>query len=148
MCGFYFSLCEMLGDYTCKARTHLDSATAKATLIVQDVPNRPQMLGVQCNNRDAVIQWTPSGDNRAPILLYTIQYNSSFTPDSWEVSYNDVPATETRFKVEMSPWSNYTFRVIARNKIGPSLPSDHSKMCSTPADVPYKNPDNVEGVCL
>ena len=45
----------------------------------------------------------------------------------------------------MSPWSNYTFRVIARNKVGESLPSSHSKTCLTPEDVPYKNPDNVEG---
>ena len=45
----------------------------------------------------------------------------------------------------MSPWSNYTFRVIARNKVGDSLPSGHSKVCLTPEDVPYKNPDNVEG---
>ena len=45
----------------------------------------------------------------------------------------------------MSPWSNYTFRVIARNKVGESLPSGHSKTCLTPEDVPYKNPDNVEG---
>lgn len=103
------------------------------------------MMGIQCNNRDAVIEWTPSGDNRAPILTYTIQFNTSFTPDSWEVTFEHVPATETRFKVEMSPWSNYTFRVIARNKIGPSLPSDHSAMCTTPPDVPHKNPDNVEG---
>lgn len=103
------------------------------------------MLGIQCNNRDVVIEWTPSGDNRAPILAYTIQFNTSFTPDSWEVTFEHVPATETRFKVEMSPWSNYTFRVIARNKIGPSLPSDHSPMCTTPPDVPHKNPDNVEG---
>ena len=45
----------------------------------------------------------------------------------------------------MSPWSNYTFRVIARNKVGESLPSGHSKTCLTPEDVPFKNPDNVEG---
>jgi neuronal cell adhesion protein len=56
-----------------------------------------------------------------------------------------VPATATTFKVSMSPWSNYTFRVIARNKVGDSLPSGHSKVCLTPEDVPYKNPDNVEG---
>ncbi len=56
-----------------------------------------------------------------------------------------VPATDTSFKVSMSPWSNYTFRVIARNKVGESLPSGHSKTCLTPEDVPYKNPDNVEG---
>ena len=45
----------------------------------------------------------------------------------------------------MSPWTNYTFRVIARNKVGDSLPSGHSKDCLTPEDVPYKNPDNVMG---
>ena len=45
----------------------------------------------------------------------------------------------------MSPWTNYTFRVIARNKVGDSLPSGHSKVCLTPEDVPYKNPDNVMG---
>ena len=73
-----------------------------------------------------------------------------------------VPATATTFKVSMSPWTNYTFRVIARNKVGDSLPSGHSKVCKnnqilaplykplfqvclTPEDVPYKNPDNVMG---
>ena len=56
-----------------------------------------------------------------------------------------VPATATTFKVSMSPWTNYTFRVIARNKVGDSLPSGHSKVCLTPEDVPYKNPDNVMG---
>jgi len=45
----------------------------------------------------------------------------------------------------MSPWANYTFRVIARNKIGPSIPSLHSEVCLTSPDVPYKNPDNVKG---
>jgi len=45
----------------------------------------------------------------------------------------------------MSPWANYTFRVIARNKIGPSIPSLHSLVCTTPPDVPFKNPENVKG---
>lgn len=45
----------------------------------------------------------------------------------------------------MSPWANYTFRVVAWNKIGPSVPSSHSDVCTTLPDVPYKNPDNVEG---
>merc|ERR1712071_327297 len=83
--------------------------------------------------------------NRSPILTYTIQSNTSFTPDSWDVAFDSVPATDTSFKIAMSPWSNYTFRVIARNKIGPSLPSDHSSMCTTPPNVPHKNPDNVQG---
>jgi len=85
------------------------------------------------------------GDNRAPILTYKIQYNTSFTPDTWETATYIVPATDTSFKVAMSPWTNYTFRVIARNKVGESLPSGHSEICLTPEDVPKKNPDNVEG---
>ena len=45
----------------------------------------------------------------------------------------------------MGPWAHYTYRVIAHNKIDPSQPSDHSDPCFTQTDVPYKNPDNVEG---
>ncbi|KAL1110491.1 hypothetical protein AAG570_008019, partial [Ranatra chinensis] len=133
------------GTYTCVASTPLDNATAQATLTVQDVPNAPRLLYVQCNKRDAAISWTPMGDNRAPILRYTIQYNTTFNPDTWENAYDNVPATDNTYTVAMSPWANYTFRVIAWNKIGPSLPSEHSKICTTQMDVPYKNPDNVEG---
>ena len=133
------------GTYICQAKTDLDSANATATLIVQDVPNPPMLRWVTCNAKDATVEWQPMGDNRAPILTYKIQYNTSFTPDTWETATDIVPATDTSFKVAMSPWSNYTFRVIARNKVGDSLPSGHSKVCLTPEDVPYKNPDNVEG---
>ena len=39
------------------------------------------------------------GDNRAPILNYVIQYNTSFTPDTWVDAVSDVPATETSYTV-------------------------------------------------
>ncbi|XP_075216734.1 neuroglian isoform X1 [Lycorma delicatula] len=133
------------GTYTCVAKTELDKATAQATLTVQDVPNAPKLLDVTCNKLDASLNWQPMGDNRAPILRYTIQYNTSFTRDTWEEASDSVPATDMSYTVPMSPWANYTFRVVAWNKIGQSLPSSHSKVCSTQEDVPYKNPDNVEG---
>ncbi|MPC08425.1 Neuroglian [Portunus trituberculatus] len=182
------------GKYTCLASTALDQVESTASLIVQDVPNPPQLLKVTCNVRDASVEWQPMGDNRAPILVYIIQFNTSFTPDTWESAYNDVPATSTEFtrsdvnreprgspcgrqgtvnfefkspsvhsvvhghpttksefrqaeirQINLSPWANYTFRVVARNKIGPSQPSEHSEMCTTLHDVPHKNPDGVEG---
>jgi len=133
------------GSYTCQALTELDEDRETASLIVQDVPNPPNLLWVECNSKDASVVWEPRGDNRAPILTYKIQYNTTFIPDTWETATDYVPATATTFKVSMSPWSNYTFRVIARNKVGDSLPSGHSKVCLTPEDVPFKNPDNVEG---
>lgn len=122
-----------------------DNATAAAQLIVQDVPNRPELIDVDCGTNTARVSWRPTGHNHAPIMHYTIQENTSFTPDYWGISFKDVPASETSYTVKMSPWANYTFRVIARNKIGPSLPSAHSRVCTTPVAVPYKNPENVKG---
>ncbi|KAL7648874.1 UNVERIFIED_CONTAM: hypothetical protein RMT77_000794 [Armadillidium vulgare] len=133
------------GLYTCVASTELDETSKSATLIVQDVPNAPQLLTIVCHDKDSSITWQPMGDNRAPILGYTIQHNTSFTPDTWEDSFTDFPATSTQVNINMSPWANYTFRVIARNKIGASLPSGHSQVCTTPEDVPHKNPDGVQG---
>ena len=74
------------GRYTCKAETELDYAEASATLIVQDVPNPPALRWVDCDAKDATVVWQPMGDNRAPILTYKIQYNTSFTPDTWETA--------------------------------------------------------------
>ena len=74
------------GSYTCQAITVLDQDQASATLIVQDVPNPPQLRWVTCNKNDADIVWEPRGDNRAPILSYKIQYNTSFIPDTWETA--------------------------------------------------------------
>lgn len=133
------------GIYTCVATTELDEARAQATLTVQDVPNAPRLTGLRCESRHATISWEPLGDNRAPILHYTIQYNTSFTPETWTNSFEKVPSTDFTFNVPITPWANYTFRVMAFNKIGQSSPSEHSESCSTQPDVPYKNPDDVKG---
>ena len=50
---------------------------------MQDVPNPPKLLWVECNSKDASVVWEPRGDNRAPILTYKIQYNTTFLPDTW-----------------------------------------------------------------
>ncbi|XP_068626335.1 neuroglian isoform X1 [Battus philenor] len=133
------------GEYTCIARTAVDEARAQATLTVQDKPNPPALDGVECHEKVATLRWHSMGDNRAPILRFLIQYNTTFTPDSWNTASDNVPAIDTSWTVELSPWANYTFRVMAWNKIGPSVPSSHSDVCTTQPDVPYKNPDNVEG---
>ncbi|KAM3958602.1 neuroglian-like [Aphomia sociella] len=132
-------------EYTCIAKTEIDEARAQATLTVQDKPNAPALDGISCNQKTAILKWHSMGDSRAPILRYSIQYNTSFTPDTWDVASESVPAIDTSWAAPLSPWANYTFRVIAWNKIGPSLPSGHSDVCSTQPDVPYKNPDNVDG---
>lgn len=133
------------GSYACVARTNLDEASYSATLTVQDVPNAPALSGIMCNAHDASISWEPKGDNRSPILYFIIQYNTSFTPDTWADAAKQVPSTDFSYTIPMSPWANYTYRVIAVNKVGHSSPSEHSESCTTQIDVPFKNPDNVEG---
>ncbi len=85
------------GRYTCLAQSDLDSATANATLIVQDVPNPPMLRWVECNAKDSTVVWQPMGDNRAPILTYKIQYNTSFTKDTWE--------TATGYDADKNRWT-------------------------------------------
>ncbi len=133
------------------------------------VPNAPKLVSVTCENTSALVAWLPMGDNRAPINRVIIEYNTSFTPDIWQVAYNEsVTVDDPNLKVchpsirsmntsvtcntvhsfqnvPLSPWVNYTFRVTVVNRVGPSLTSGVSKQCETPPDVPFKNPDNVEG---
>jgi hypothetical protein len=78
------------GSYTCQALTELDEDRETASLIVQDVPNPPNLLWVECNSKDASVVWEPRGDNRAPILTYKIQYNTTFIPDTWETATGEI----------------------------------------------------------
>lgn len=59
------------------------------------------------------------------------------------IGSDNIPASYRTHIVPMTPWANFTFRVVASNEIGRSDPSMESNVCITQTDVPYKNPDNV-----
>lgn len=86
------------GDYTCVASTRLDEDSAHANLIVQDRPNPPRMTNVECY-KEAKVSWKSMGENRAKISNFVVQYNTSFTPDTWEIAVNNVPATKEDYLV-------------------------------------------------
>lgn len=90
------------GIYTCIAKTELDSDQDEAILTVQDVPNPPRIISVKCSTTYASVVWQPMGDRRAPILSYSIQYNTSFSPETWEDAFTDIAAADTRFRVNMN----------------------------------------------
>uniref|UniRef100_A0A6G1SAQ6 Neuroglian n=1 Tax=Aceria tosichella TaxID=561515 RepID=A0A6G1SAQ6_9ACAR len=133
------------GNYTCLAKTSLDQDSASATLTVQDVPNPPRITNLDCDKQRATLQWTSTGDRRAPILSYDIHQNTSAKPDVWENAFQDIAAADPRFTLNLQPWLNYTFRVIARNKIGTSLPSEPSQVCTSEEAPPSTNPTDVKG---
>lgn len=70
----FFVQYEFLYQFsTCLAKTEYDNVTASAHLIVQDVPNKPELLSVECRPRDAAVKWKAMGDNGAAILHYIIR---------------------------------------------------------------------------
>lgn len=110
----------------------------------KDVPNAPFITGVTCDDFAALVKWKPQGDNDPPILYYTIQYNTSFQADTWIYAANRIPSSDWSYTVPMGPWTKYTYRVIAFNQVGPSMPSEVSSPCETQQDTPYNNPENVK----
>ena len=64
----------------------MDEDEFSAKLIVQDVPNAPNLRWAECNAKDATVVWQPTGENMAPIMAFIIQYSTSFNPDSWDTA--------------------------------------------------------------
>lgn len=67
-------------------------------IYVTDVPNAPVLESVVCNEKSATIKWKPMGDNRSPIQNFVIEYNTSFTPDTWDFA-TETPATDMSYTV-------------------------------------------------
>lgn len=136
---------EDTGNYTCVASNKLDSDSASAELKVIAPPDPPLDVAFSsCLSRSAVVTWTPGFDNYSPITRYYVEYNHSYAPNVWQRAGNPVDPSQTEVKVKISPYANYTFRVIAENNLGKSKPSDRSfAICDSNPDVPEKHPSNV-----
>ncbi|CAF4028111.1 unnamed protein product [Rotaria sordida] len=122
----------------------------------------------------AIVQWQGTGDNNARIIYYELQYNTSFQTKDWisvpieqrKESFNEVtspegsinlesktaifnttniPSNQNDLRVSLSCWANYTFRIIAYNRVGASDASPISEsMCTTKTCRPKTNPIGVK----
>jgi hypothetical protein len=119
------------------------SLTFILCIIAEEIPTPPEILDTECKRVSAILSWSPTGN--APVTGYIIQYKTNWSPNEW-LNYEFAQVLEEKsVRLILSPWANYTFRVIARNNAGVSLPSGESEVCQTEEDVPYKNPDLVYG---
>lgn len=145
------------GTYTCVANTTLDDVSASAELSVvaptptpapiYDVPNPPFDLELT-NQLDKSVQlsWTPGDDNNSPITKFVIEYEDAMHEAGLWHHQAEVSGTQTTAQLKLSPYVNYSFRVMAENSIGRSLPSEGSEQYLTKAAEPDKNPTAVEGL--
>ncbi|XP_052594403.1 neuronal cell adhesion molecule isoform X31 [Peromyscus californicus insignis] len=145
------------GVYTCAANTTLDSVSASAVLRVvaptptpapvYDVPNPPFDLELT-NQLDKSVQltWTPGDDNNSPITKFIIEYEDAMHEAGIWHHQAEVSGTQTTAQLTLSPYVNYSFRVMAENSIGRSVPSEASEQYLTKAAEPDQNPMTVEGL--
>ncbi|KFD63270.1 hypothetical protein M514_10852, partial [Trichuris suis] len=133
------------GDYICVARTKVDSVSSEMTLIVKDVPESPKVLSVECNDRQALIRWAEAYENFESITKYKVEYATAFNRNLWTKTVEEEKTNQKTYEavINLSPWVNYTFRVIATNRRGDSEPAYSNTTCTTPPSFPYTNPKNV-----
>ncbi|XP_032944122.1 neuronal cell adhesion molecule isoform X8 [Rhinolophus ferrumequinum] len=135
------------GTYTCVANTTLDTVSASAVLGVVDVPDPPFDLELTDQlDKSVQLSWTPGDDNNSPITKFIIEYEDAMHEAGLWHYQAEVPGTQTRAQLKLSPYVNYSFRVMAENSLGRSLPSQPSEQYLTKAAEPDKNPMTVEGL--
>ncbi|XP_014386483.1 PREDICTED: neuronal cell adhesion molecule isoform X17 [Myotis brandtii] len=145
------------GTYTCVANTTLDIVSASAVLSVvaptptpapiYDVPNPPFDLELTDQlDKSVQLSWTPGDDNNSPITKFIIEYEDAMHEAGLWHHQTEVPGTQTTAQLKLSPYVNYSFRVMAENSLGRSLPSEASEQYLTKAAEPDKNPMTVEGL--
>ncbi|CAB3409266.1 unnamed protein product [Caenorhabditis bovis] len=141
------------GIIDCAAITDVDVKLASMQLIVKDVPAHPITEPVHCTERKASIKWVPAADHGDAIKKYVVEMFTDFRKDKWEVVYEEINVNKEHFDVDitLTPWVNYTFRVIALNSHGRSdlkiegQGKEEWLTCQTRPSFPYTNPINVRG---
>ena len=119
--------------------------TSPDFLCFPDAPDPPVDVQLaSCDHRFAQLHWKLISENYSPVTHFSIEYNTSFEPDRWRVSRTKLPRDRYYQRIALSPWANYSFRVIAQNAIGKSRPSlPTTEQCRMPPDVPHHNPKRL-----
>ncbi|XP_049330479.1 neuronal cell adhesion molecule isoform X17 [Astyanax mexicanus] len=145
------------GTYTCIMNTTLDQDTASAHLtvveatptpaVVYEKPDAPRDLELtDPGARSVQLTWIPGDEHNSPIKKFLIQYEDSLhDKDTWH-NLTEVPGSKTTAHLKLSPYVHYSFRVLAVNEIGHSLPSQPSRQYKTNPAAPDENPSEVKGM--
>ncbi|XP_042535928.1 contactin-3 [Dipodomys spectabilis] len=137
------------GKYVCMVQSGVDSVSSAAQLIVRGSPGPPENVKVdEITDTTAQLSWEEGTDNHSPVMSYSVQARTPFSV-GWQ-TVTTVPevidgSTRTATVVELNPWVEYEFRVVASNKIGGGEPSLPSEKVRTEEAVPEVPPSEVSG---
>ncbi|XP_055970756.1 contactin-5 isoform X3 [Sorex fumeus] len=137
------------GRYGCRVQTTADSVSDEAELLVRGPPGPPGIVIVEeITETTATLSWSPAADNHSPVSSYNLQARSPFSL-GWQ-TVKTVPEVitgdmESAVAVDLNPWVEYEFRVVATNPIGTGDPSTPSRLIRTNEAVPKTAPTNVSG---
>ncbi|XP_030620477.1 contactin-5 [Chanos chanos] len=142
-------LLKHAGKYGCQVQTSADTVYAEAELLVRGPPGPPGVVIVEeITDTTATLSWSHGVDNHSPISTYNLQARSPFSLGWQTVKTDPDPVTgdmESAMAIELNPWVEYEFRVVATNAIGTGDPSAPSRVVRTKEAVPSVPPANVRG---
>uniref|UniRef100_A0A8U7MU43 Contactin-1 n=1 Tax=Corvus moneduloides TaxID=1196302 RepID=A0A8U7MU43_CORMO len=137
------------GRYMCTAQTIVDNSSASADLVVRGPPGPPGGIRVEEIRDTAVaLTWSRGTDNHSPISKYTIQ-SKTFLSEEWKDAKTDPSDIEGNMEsatvIDLIPWMEYEFRIIATNTLGTGEPSMPSQRIRTEGAPPNVAPSDVGG---
>ncbi|XP_010221676.1 PREDICTED: contactin-2 [Tinamus guttatus] len=137
------------GRYTCTAQTVVDSASESAMLTVRGPPGPPGGVVVRdISDTSVQLSWSRGFDNHSPIARYLVQARTLLS-GKWKQARTN-PANiegnaETAQVLNLIPWMDYEFRVLASNILGVGEPSLPSSKIRTKEAAPTVAPSGLSG---
>ncbi|XP_039550687.1 neurofascin homolog (chicken) a isoform X11 [Pimephales promelas] len=134
------------GTYTCTAKTEIDEDSASARLTVIGRPDPPQDLELSDPSARSVrLTWVPGNENNSPVTHFFVQFEEDrWEPGKWQ-NLSVYDGNLNSVNLQLSPFVNYQFRVIAINAVGQSQPSHPSARYQTSGASPDVIPGGLKG---
>ena len=147
------------GDYIVKVQTQFDVDEKTVNLVIEDFPEPPMSIQVENIQKSVKVSFEPGFNNYADIEEYDIEFAViSLTNANEQGKWQKMKTVEHKAEQlskqvvivtqNLVPYTKYSVRVRARNKIGLSLESreddqSNSVITTLPAR-PDRNPDIVQ----
>ncbi|XP_068568747.1 neurofascin homolog (chicken) a isoform X13 [Cebidichthys violaceus] len=134
------------GTYTCTVKSEIDQDSASARLTVLDRADPPMDLDLSDPAARSVrLTWIPGNDHRSPVTEFLVQFEEDhWEPGRWQ-DLSTYPGDLNSVILQLAPFVNYQFRVLAINAVGQSQPSQPSPRYKTSGAAPDAIPRGLRG---